>query len=260
MRPKKHLGQHFLAAPAYAEKIAEAVPAAADDHVLEIGPGLGALTTFLIRRFPGLHCVEVDGDVIERLKEKLGEGHYTVHEADALSFDFGRAGFPLHVVGNLPYAKAALVIKKTLLYGNAVRSFTFMVQREVAERIVSLPHRKTNGFLTIFCQYFAAPAILFHVPAGAFFPRPNVDSSVVLMAIPLEQEQRLTPEDRDAFFSFVSRGFSKRRKKVSNALGGTVEERRRCESLLRGMGLNPLSRPEDLGIKEWLGLYHRWKG
>jgi 16S rRNA (adenine1518-N6/adenine1519-N6)-dimethyltransferase len=260
MRPKKHLGQHFLTSPYYARKIAEAIPAMPGEHVLEIGPGKGAVTIFLKERFPEFQCIEVDRDAILLLKQKLGEGRYTIHHADVLTFDFSRAGFPLHVVGNLPYSIGALIIKKTLLYGNAVRSFTFMVQREVAERIVSPPHRKSNGFLTIFCQFFAAPKILFHVPPGAFFPKPKVDSSVVRMVIDGSSKERLHPDKWSDFFSFVSKAFGMRRKKTSNALGRTPVERQQCEHILREMGVNPLSRPEDLGINEWLALYKAWRG
>ncbi len=258
MGPKKHLGQHFLTSPAYARKIAEAVPAEPGDHVLEIGPGRGALTVFLKERFPCLHCVEVDRDAIGRLRGKLGEGRFTIHEADVLTFDFGRAGFPLHVVGNLPYSIAALIIKKTLLYGSAIRSFTFMVQREVALRIVSPPHRKSNGFLTIFCQFFSAPKLLFHVPPGAFFPKPKVDSSVIRMALNGEAEQRLPPEAWSGFFSFVSKAFGMRRKKLAKVVSTGAGERERCERILDRIGCDPFSRAEDLGVTEWVELYKQW--
>jgi 16S rRNA (adenine1518-N6/adenine1519-N6)-dimethyltransferase len=259
MRPKKHLGQHFLTSPAYARRIAEAVPAAAGDNVLEIGPGRGAVTVFLKERFPAFHCVEIDRDAIVRLKEKLGEGSFTVHEADVLSFDFGKAGFPLHVVGNLPYVIGAMIIKKTLLYGDAVRSFTFMVQREVAERIAAGPHNKTNGFLSIFCQFFAAPELLFHVPPGAFFPKPKVDSSVLRMKIAGSGGYRLPPEAWQGFFAFVSKSFGMRRKKLSKTAGGSAEERERCGEILCDLGCGRLARPEDLGVNEWVELYRRLK-
>lgn len=259
MRPKKHLGQHFLTSPAYAKRIAEAVPARADEHVLEIGPGRGAVSVFLKERFPWFHCVEIDRDAIVKLKERLGKGHYTVHHDDALSFDYNRAGFPLHVVGNLPYSSAAMIIKKTLLYGSAVRSFTFMIQREVACRIAAPPHRKTNGFLTIFCQFFASPKVLFHVPPGAFFPKPKVDSSVVKMVIDAPPEKRLPQDEWKTFFSFVSKSFGMRRKKLSNVIGINAQGREHCEDLLRDIGCGEFSRPEDLGINDWLGLYNRWK-
>jgi 16S rRNA (adenine1518-N6/adenine1519-N6)-dimethyltransferase len=259
MRPKKHLGQHFLTSTAYARRIAEAVPAVPGENVLEIGPGRGAVSIFLKERFPEFHCVEIDGDAIAVLKEKLGEGVYAVHRADVLSFDYGSVGFPLHVVGNLPYSSAAMIIKKTLLYGAAVRSFTFMVQREVAERIIAAPHGKANGYLTIFCQFFALPKVLFRVPPGAFFPKPNVDSSVVTMTIDVPPEEKLPRDEWNLFFAFVSKAFSMRRKKLSNVIGEGAQGRGRCENYLRELGCGPFSRPEDLGIRDWVGLYNRWK-
>jgi 16S rRNA (adenine1518-N6/adenine1519-N6)-dimethyltransferase len=206
-----------------------------------------------------MHLVEIDADAIGRLREKLGENQCTIHTADVLGFDFGKAGFPLHVTGNLPYSIGAMIIKKTLLYGNAVRSCTFMVQREVAERIVSPPHRKTNGFLTVFCGYFGDPKILFHVPPGAFFPRPNVDSSVFQIIVDEMAIQQLPKERWEDFFAFVSKGFTMRRKKLSNSFGRTLHDRQQCESILGEIGMDPLSRPEDLGIHEWLELYKRWE-
>lgn len=260
MGPKRHLGQHFLTSPAYARKIAAAVPAQADEHVLEIGPGRGALSVFLKERFPDFHCIEIDRSITAALKEKLGTGTYAVHDGNVLDFDFGVAGFPLHVVGNLPYSIGALIIKKTLLYGAQIRSITFMLQREVVARIVSPPHRKSNGFLSIFCGFFGRPKVLFHVPAGAFFPRPNVDSSVMSMNVDAASVQLLPREKWDDFFAFVSKGFSMRRKKLANVIGGGPEGRARCEAILGNMGCEPFARPEDLGVKEWLGMYKQWSG
>jgi len=253
--PKKHLGQHFLTSPAYAQRIAEAVPASGNDNVLEIGPGHGALSRYLIKRFPAMHLVEVDVDAVERLKQKLGTDTYTLHVEDVMKFDFEKAGFPLHVVGNLPYSIGAIIIKKTLLYGDDVRSCTFMVQREVAERIVSGPHKKTNGFLALFCQYFGEPRILFHVPPGSFFPRPTIDSSVFQLVVDPRKTERLSRDQWEPFFAFVSKGFGMRRKKLSNTISENPEDRKTYESILETMGLNPLSRPEDLGVEEWLTLY-----
>jgi 16S rRNA (adenine1518-N6/adenine1519-N6)-dimethyltransferase len=259
MRPKKHLGQHFLTSPACARRIAEAVPAGAGENVLEIGPGRGAVSIFLKERFPGFHCVEIDDEAIAVLRDRLGEGTHTIHRADALLFDYGLAGLPLHVVGNLPYSSAAMIIKKTLLYGEAVRSFTFMVQREVAERIAALPHSRTNGFLSIFCQFFAPPKVLFRVPRGAFFPKPKVDSAVVSMAVGMPPGEAMPRDEWGLFFAFVSKAFSMRRKKLSNVIGGDVQGRERCECVLRELGCGPRARAEDLGIRDWLGLYGRWK-
>lgn len=257
MRPKKHLGQHFLTAPSYARKISDAVPASPHDRVLEIGPGQGALSIFLRERFPDFHLVEVDPEAIERLKLKLGEGNFTIHNADVMKFGFETAGFPLHVVGNLPYSIGAHIIKKTLLYGNNIRSCTFMVQREVAERIVSKNHLKTNGFLTIFCGFFGQPRLLFHVPPGAFFPRPNVDSSVFQILIQPELERKLERERWNEYFAFVSKGFSMRRKMVVNVLGENSSEREKLSKCLESIGIEPHSRPEDLSSDQWLEFFKR---
>ncbi|MFP4164381.1 MAG: 16S rRNA (adenine(1518)-N(6)/adenine(1519)-N(6))-dimethyltransferase RsmA [Chitinispirillaceae bacterium] len=258
MGPKKHLGQHFLTAPAFAKRIALAVPASVGEHVLEIGPGHGALSTHLKEHFPDFHLVEVDQDAILRLREKLGEGQYAIHHSDILRFDYAEAGFPLHVVGNLPYNIGALIIKKTLLYSPGVLSCTFMVQREVAQRIVSGPHCKTNGFLSVFCQFFGNARILFHVPPGAFFPRPNVESSVFQILVDKDVESRLSSECWEAFFAFVDRGFSMRRKQLAKilAMNGDLPKEH-YGVLLKDMGLKETSRPEDLDVDRWLELFRK---
>ncbi|NLW33170.1 MAG: ribosomal RNA small subunit methyltransferase A [Fibrobacter sp.] len=257
MKPKKHLGQHFLTAQTYAKRIAYSVPAHGNESILEIGSGQGALSIFLKERFPDFHLVEIDPEAVDVLNKKLGNGSFCIHQEDVLSFDFSRAGFPLHVVGNLPYSVGAMIIKKTLLYGNNIISCTFMVQREVAERIVSSAHKKTNSFLTIFCGFFGKPRLLFHVPSGAFFPKPSVDSSVFQIIIEKNLDLKLEVQIWNDYFAFVSKGFSKRRKQIANVLGDTREEKDRIVKILIDLGLNPLSRPEDLGADEWLELFKR---
>jgi 16S rRNA (adenine1518-N6/adenine1519-N6)-dimethyltransferase len=251
---KKRLGQHFLTAPYYARRIAGAIPAGERERVLEIGPGTGALTVHLLERFPDLHLVEIDRGLVGALKEKLGLRGYTVHECDILKFDYSRAGFPLHVAGNLPYNIGAMIIKKTLLYGPSVRSFTFMVQREVAERITAAAKTAHNGFLSVFCQYFGAPRLLFHVPPGAFFPPPSVESSVVQILPDAGRCARLSEERRNVFFAFVSRGFSMRRKMLANVLGRDGGKARYSDILSR-MGLDVRARAEELDVNQWLELY-----
>jgi 16S rRNA (adenine1518-N6/adenine1519-N6)-dimethyltransferase len=257
MRPKKHLGQHFLTSTRYAERIAESVPAGSGENVLEIGPGQGALSVYLKKRFPDFHLVEVDPEAVERLREKLGEGRHVIHNQDIMEFDYSTAGFPLHVVGNLPYSIAALILKKTLYYGNDILSCTFMVQREVAERIASGPHSKTNGFLTIFCAFFGTPRILFHVPPGAFFPRPNVDSTVFQIIIDEDLETKLERDKWETFFAFVSRGFSQRRKTLAKVLGDGLISKQDYRRIFEESGIDPLSRPEDLDVNLWLKLFRK---
>ncbi|MDD5673128.1 MAG: 16S rRNA (adenine(1518)-N(6)/adenine(1519)-N(6))-dimethyltransferase RsmA [Chitinivibrionales bacterium] len=254
MAPKKRFGQHFLTAPAYARRIAEAVEKEASAHILEIGPGKGALSAYLVKRFPELHCIEIDPDCIAALRQKLGEGTYTIHQGDILEFNCIAVGTPLHVVGNLPYSLGAMILKKILYYGNAIRSITFMVQREVALRIAASPGVKENGFLTIFCQFFGKPKILFNVPAGAFFPRPNVESAVFQMKIYENLNERLSRAQWEDFFGFVDKSFKKRRKMLINSLDH-IGVKTIIETLLNKTGIAPTQRPEELGVDQWLLLY-----
>jgi 16S rRNA (adenine1518-N6/adenine1519-N6)-dimethyltransferase len=160
-------------------------------------------------------------------------------------------------VGNLPYSIGSIIIKKTLLYGNDIASCTFMVQREVAERIASPSHLKTNGFLTMFCGFFGTPKILFHVPPGAFFPRPNVDSSVFQITIQNDLASKLERSKWEEYFAFVSKGFSMRRKMLVNVLGDRGPARSHYAEILESMNIDPTVRPEDLDCNEWLELYKR---
>ncbi len=258
MGPKKHLGQHFLTAPAFAKRIAESVPASTGECVLEIGPGRGALSVHLLTRFPSMHLVEIDTDSINTLTSKLGDGNYRIHNEDVMSFDFSKVGFPLHVVGNLPYNIGALIIKKTLLEAPKVASCTFMVQREVASRIVSGPRSRQNGFLSVFCQFFGDAKLLFHVPPGAFFPRPNVDSSVFQIIVDAAIEGKLRRELWEKFFAFVDSGFSMRRKQLAKVLSLRYgRDKDHYRDALTDMGIDAAARPEDLGVAEWLRLYGR---
>ena len=270
-----------MTAPAFAKKIADAVPASAGEYVLEIGPGRGALSAYLLERFPNLRLVEVDADAVNILREKLdaeirrinndnnnirgirgndkhGAERYAIHNEDVMSFDFSLAGFPLHVVGNLPYNIGAMIIRKTLALAPSVLSCTFMVQREVAARIVSAPHSRENGFLSIFCQFFGETKLLFHVPPGAFFPRPNVDSSVFQVIVDRGVEKKLPRARWENFFSFVSGGFSMRRKQLAKILalklGGGKEF---YGNALLQMNMDAAARPEDLDVNGWLDLYKR---
>ncbi|MBN1982798.1 MAG: ribosomal RNA small subunit methyltransferase A [Chitinivibrionales bacterium] len=257
--PKKKYGQHFLTAPYYAEKIANTLQCSESATVVEIGPGTGALSKFLVRRFPSIHFIETDPEVLPALEKTIGPGAWTVHRADAVTFDFTRVEPPVHIIGNLPYNRAAMILRNALLCAPHVASLTCMVQAEVAGRIVSLPHCKSNGFLTIFCQFFGKPRLLFHVPPGAFFPKPKVNSSVFTLAIDEGAIQRLTRHHWSGFFSFVSDCFCMRRKTLMNNLLRRSSEKRAITSIFDSQGWSLTLRPEDLSVNDWLILFKMLK-
>jgi 16S rRNA (adenine1518-N6/adenine1519-N6)-dimethyltransferase len=250
--PKKRYGQHFLTAPYYAERIAAAVPATADETVVEIGAGAGALSAPLIKRFAGLQVIEKDRELVEQLRQRLGPGRWRLHNADAVSFDFAAIGERFHAVGNLPYNAGAHIIRNVLGAAPRVVSATFMVQREVAERIVATPGGRRMGFLSVFCQFFGAPAILFHVPPGAFFPKPKVESSVFQVASVRDPEAGLARDHWARFFSFVDRCFQQRRKMLVNTVDASKE---RARELLHKAAIDPSTRPESLSVDQWVRLY-----
>lgn len=256
---KPKLGQHFLTAPSYAKRIAESIPAGTGERVLEIGAGTGALSIYIQSRFPDFHLVELDRNLITRLREKLGKGSWTLHAADVLKLDFSEIGFPLHVAGNLPYGLTGAIVRKTLMYGSAIASCTFMVQREVAQRITGGFGTRGCGFLTVFCNYFGVPRMLFHVPPGAFFPPPKVRSSVFRIIIQPEFAARLPRAQWEDFFGFVSTGFMQRRKKLVKALRGRVDTKR-CVEALQVAGLDESVRAERLTTEQWVEIYRMVRG
>lgn len=258
-RPKKKFGQNFLNSPYYAKKIASLVKASDDSSVVEIGPGTGAVSRYLNAVYPRFHLIEMDHDVIPHLKKNLGPGEWTLHVDNILDFELNKLGSPLHIVGNLPYNIAAMIIKKTLLHCPDTASITFTVQREVAERIIAKPHTKQNSYLSIFCQFFGTPKIAFHLPPGVFFPKPNVDSSVFQLFCNSTGIKSLPKEDWNNFFDFVSRGFSKRRKTLANTLSWNSNLKSVYEECITVHTKNPKARPEDLPVQTWLDLYHSVK-
>jgi 16S rRNA (adenine1518-N6/adenine1519-N6)-dimethyltransferase len=252
--PKKRLGQHFLTSTYHAQRIADAVPAETGATVFELCAGRGALSRYLVAKFPNLHCNEMDDDAIPILRSTLGEGAWALHAGDVMSLDFAKIGAGIHVVGNLPYNIGAHIIKKTLMYGAMVHSCTFMLQREVAERIVAGPGSKKNGFLSIFCQFFGTARLLFHVPPGAFLPKPKVYWSLIKILIDRDVERKIPPQQWPQFCALVDRGFSKRRKTLANSLGWDGD-REHYQTILKQLGLAPMVRSEDLGIDAWRELF-----
>ncbi len=258
-RHKKALGQHFLHDPSYLARIVAAIRPGADDLMVEIGPGLGALTRPLLEKLTHLHVVEFDRDLVPRLRAEFPETRLTVHEADALKFDFasllpspagGGAGGEdrlLRVVGNLPYNISSPILFHLAEYADQVRDMHFMLQKEVVDRMAAAPDTPDYGRLSVMLQARFRVMKLFNVPPGAFNPPPKVDSAVVRLA-PLAAEA-VPYRDAQRFAEIVARAFGQRRKTLRNTLKGLVEA-----EVMAGLGIDPQRRGETLSVEEFARL------
>jgi 16S rRNA (adenine1518-N6/adenine1519-N6)-dimethyltransferase len=246
-RPKKRFGQHFLTDRHYLRRIVDAIDPRPGDAMVEIGPGTGLLTAELAPALSHLHVIEIDRDLAAALRERFDPARVTVHEADALDFDFGALPSSLRVVGNLPYNVSTPILFAIAAIAGRVRDCTFMLQKEVVDRMVAAPASADYGRLSVMLQYRFAMESLLRVPPGAFTPPPKVDSAVVRM-VPLGEDR---PRARDdLFFSqLVSAAFSQRRKTLRNAARSLAGE----EAFTRA-GIDAGRRGETLSVKEFIEL------
>jgi 16S rRNA (adenine1518-N6/adenine1519-N6)-dimethyltransferase len=213
--PRPKLGQHFLGRSSILERIAAAACPAPQDLVVEIGPGRGALTEKLLQRAARVVAVEVDPRLVERLHLKFAaEPRLEIVCADVLETDLAQWGRAT-IAGNLPYYIASPILEKVVLL-NPPRA-VFLIQKEVAERLVARPGDREYGYLTVRTALFADVRLLFEVKPAAFHPPPKVDSAVVLLE-PRTHDLRLP--DRDAFLRFLARCFRQKRKTLRNNLAG----------------------------------------
>lgn len=213
--PRRKLGQHFLIRGSILERIAAAACPARQDLVVEIGPGRGALTEKLLQRAARVVAVEVDPYLVERLHLKFAaEPRLEIVCADVLETDLAQWA-PATIAGNLPYYIASPILEKVLLL-HPPRA-VFLIQKEVAERLVARPGDREYGYLTVRTALFARVRLLFEVKPAAFHPPPKVDSAVVLIE-PLTCDPGLP--DRDAFLRFVAQCFRQKRKTLRNNLAG----------------------------------------
>jgi len=242
---RKRFGQHFLTDGTVIEGIVQAIAPARDDHVVEIGPGLSALTQPLLRSLAHLKVVEIDRDLAERLRRQNTPERLTVIEADALTVDFGSLGADLRVVGNLPYNISSPILFHLMDAAEVVRDQHFMLQREVIDRMVAKPGGTDYGRLSVMLQSRYFMEKLFDVPPEAFDPPPRVVSAVVRM-IPLPAN-RLRPVSDEALEKVVARAFSQRRKMLRRALGDWAalvpwEE----------LDIAPTARAEELSVEKFI--------
>lgn len=252
MQANKRLGQHFLHDPAVIGRIVEAINPRADDAIVEIGPGRGALTHALVGSDAELRVIELDRSLAERLaRDPALEGVEVIRD-NALRVDYATlaGGRRLRIVGNLPYNISSPLLFRFLEASERLVDLTLMLQREVVERMVAQPDSRTYGRLTVMLAARCRVEKLFTVGAGAFTPPPKVESAVVRL-VP-HAEPPFDPGDWTLFEDLVRAGFSARRKTLKNALRAYAET-----GTIEAAGLDPRARPDTVSPAGYAALARR---
>jgi len=244
-RARKRFGQNFLSDPNIIRKIVDAIAPQPGQNMVEIGPGLGAMTAPLQERVGRLNVVEIDRDLIAKLHERYSAEQLTVHEGDALKFDFATLGSDLRVVGNLPYNISTPLLFHLASFADQVRDMTFMLQKEVVMRMVAEPGTSDYGRLSVMLQYRFRMGRMFDVPPGAFRPVPKVMSSIVRL-VPRPADA-LTARDEDVLSRVVAAAFGQRRKTLRNTLKDFIDE-----PGLTAIDIDPGIRAERLTVADYV--------
>ena len=248
---RKRFGQNFLVSDGVIRKIVDAVAPRAGETVVEIGPGLGALTEPLLERIAHLHVVEIDRDLIARLQQRFPPERLSIHQGDALEFDFGalKTAGPLKIVGNLPYNISSPLLFHLVPFASLVYDMHFMLQKEVVDRMVAAPGSKDFGRLSVMLQYHYHMERMFIVPPGSFNPAPRVDSAIVRMIPKKVGVEDATAKDLGLFARVVTAAFSQRRKMLRNTLREFISE-----TDLAALGIRPTARAEDIAVADYVRL------
>lgn len=247
VKAKKHLGQHFLKDENIAKKIADTLSLKGYDDVLEIGPGMGVLTKYLLDKDTKTHVVEIDTESVDYLKNNYLNLSERIYEKDFLRYDFNLVfkGKSFAIIGNFPYNISTQIVFKTLEMRDQIPEFSGMFQKEVAQRICSKEGSKVYGILSVLTQAFYNAEYLFTVPPEVFNPPPKVDSGVLLLT---RKENYTLPCDEKLFFRVVKTGFQQRRKTLRNSL--------KVFNLSDNLKANTIfgQRPEQLSVDQFIEL------
>lgn len=245
--PRKRFGQNFLTDTAVISHIIQAIRPCRNDSLIEIGPGLGALTRPLLQALDHLHVIEIDHDIIAWLHRSLPEQKLTIHAMDALKFDFQDLGNNLRIVGNLPYNISTPLLFHLSHFANQITDMHFMLQKEVVERMVAMPSTPDYGRLSVMLQSCFDMELLFIVPASAFHPVPKVESAIVRM-LPLPQVV-ITADKKPLFARIVADAFSQRRKTLRNTLGHRLSPDDFC-----ALNIDAGLRAENLSVTQFAAI------
>ncbi|MDA7440286.1 16S rRNA (adenine(1518)-N(6)/adenine(1519)-N(6))-dimethyltransferase RsmA [Candidatus Pseudothioglobus singularis] len=218
-KPRKRFGQNFLVDQQIINQIVSTISPKKNDHVIEIGPGKGALTFSLIDHLENIHVIEIDRDLIALLQKK-NNIKITIHESDALVFNFDQFKQNIRIVGNLPYNISSPLLFHLLNYRDNIIDMTFMLQKEVVDRIVAPPGSKVYGRISVIMQTFFETELIFVVPKESFDPQPKIESAILYLKTkkqPLVQNSKPLEE-------IVKIAFSQRRKTLKNCLKSVLNQ------------------------------------
>ena len=246
---RKRFGQNFLTDAHVLNDIIEGIDPRQGDTMVEIGPGLAAMTALLLKELEHMHVVELDRDLVARLEKAYPRERLTIHSGDALKFDFGTIPVPegkkLRVVGNLPYNISSPLLFHLADFAPLVEDQHFMLQKEVVERMVAEPGTKAYSRLSVMLQWRYDMTMLFIVPPTAFDPPPRVESAIVRM-VPVRAQ---LPADAATLEAVVAKACSQRRKVIRNCVAGMFTEAQLVEA-----GIDPGVRPEAVALEQYVAL------
>lgn len=245
-QPRKRFGQNFLKDDHVIHAILRSVCPKPSDNMLEIGPGLGALTKPLLQSLKHLTAIEIDRD-LQRQLQALSQApeQFNLIAADALTMDYSQFGSNLRIIGNLPYNISTPLMIHLLHFCQWIEDMHFMLQKEVANRLTALPGNKNYGRLSVIVQYYCEVEQLFDVPPDAFYPKPQVDSSIVRI-VPYKTSPYPGIEFK-ALEALLAQAFAMRRKTLANNLKKTISA-----DDLRIIGINPTARPEQISVLDYV--------
>lgn len=244
---RKRFGQNFLQDTRIIQDIVNAVRPQPEDTVIEIGPGLAAITEPLCRRLSRLHVCEIDRDIIAYLRAQPFAAKLQIHEGDVLQFDFSGVPGRKKIVGNLPYNISTPLLFHLSRYADEVEDMHFMLQKEVVERMVAEPGSNDFGRLSVMLQYFFEMEKLLDVPPEAFSPAPKVDSAVVRL---IPAKYRIgQAQDFEQFAALVKQAFHQRRKTIRNNLKDLADD-----NDLQAAGISPQERAEHIAPEKYVAL------
>jgi 16S rRNA (adenine1518-N6/adenine1519-N6)-dimethyltransferase len=244
---KKRFGQNFLTDQSIINSLITAIHPQPDDLMVEIGPGLGAMTQPLIKQLNHLHVVEIDRDIIQWMQGFYPAGKISIHNSDVLKFDFAEIGERIRVVGNLPYNISSPILFKLLENTDQIIDMHFMLQKEVVERMVAEPSSSEYGRLSVMLQYRLQMEYLITVPPEAFDPAPKVESAFV-RCLPYATLPYLA-SDEVLFAKVVTAAFGQRRKTLRNTLKGLLDD-----TGFAALNIDPQLRAENLGVAEFVAI------